>query len=405
MNYKKIFGELPRNWTVGTLDQYAEVIDPHPSHRAPSEVSDGYPFLGIGDLDYYGNATFDKARHVGLEIIEEHEHNYKITETSIGYAKMGNTIGKVVSFPSRQGKTRFAVSPALSVINPNDQINPYHLRAVVESNAFWGQVNGKITGSTRPSIGIQQLRKILIPLPPEAIQERIGEIWKAIYDKISVNTNINDNLQQQAQALFEQRFIVEDIEGEEKPLYDFADYINGAAFKPSECGDQGLPIIKIAELKNGITDSTKYFDGFKGEKYLVHDKDILFSWSGNPDTSIDIFIWTHGKAILNQHTFNVKSNTGHRWFTFLMLKYFRPEFSRIASNKQTTGLGHVTASDLKRLTFISNEAAIEVFEHEVSPFMETIYSNMMENQRLAQLRDSLLPKLMSGEIDVSGIQT
>ena len=215
---------------------------------------------------------------------------------------------------------------------------------------------------------------------------------------------VNDNLLAQAQAIFMQRFITDEIEGDEKPLYDFADYINGAAFKPSECGDHGLPIIKIVELKNGITDSTKYFDGFKGEKYLIQDKDILFSWSGNPDTSIDIFIWTHGKAILNQHTFNVKSNTGHRWFTFLMLKYFKPEFSRIASNKQTTGLGHITAADLKRLTFVFNEDAIEAFEHEVNPFMETIYSNMMENHRLEQLRDNLLPKLMSGEIDVSDIQ-
>ena len=165
-----------------------------------------------------------------------------------------------------------------------------------------------------------------------------------------------------------------------------------------------MPIIKIAELKNGITASTKYYDGFKGEKYLVHNKDILFSWSGNPDTSVDIFIWTHGKAILNQHTFNVKSNTGHRWFTFLMLKYFKPEFSRIASNKQTTGLGHVTAKDLKRLTFIFSESAIEAFEREVSPFMEMVYSNMMENQQLAQFRDNLLPRLMSGEIDASSIQ-
>ena len=248
-----------------------------------------------------------------------------------------------------------------------------------------------------------QFSKISVTVPDKTTQIRIAAILSSIDEKIAINTQINDNLQQQAQAIFMQRFITDEIDGDEKPLYDFADYINGAAFKPSECGDHGLPIIKIVELKNGITDSTKYFDGFKGEKYLIQDKDILFSWSGNPDTSIDIFIWTHGKAILNQHTFNVRSNTGHRWFTFLMLKYFKPEFSRIASNKQTTGLGHVTATDLKRLTFIFNEDAIEAFEHEVSPFMETIYSNMMENQRLAQLRDTLLPKLMSGAIDVSGI--
>lgn len=259
------------------------------------------------------------------------------------------------------------------------------------------------TGVPALSQPLKNFRKIRLYLPELDEQKRVASIIETLNSKIENNEKINDHLQEQAQALFEQRFIVEDIEGEEKPLYDFADYTNGAAFKPSECGDQGLPIIKIAELKNGINDSTKYFNGSKGEKYLIHDKDILFSWSGNPDTSIDIFIWTHGKAILNQHTFNVKSNTGHRWFTFLMLKYFKPEFSRIASNKQTTGLGHVTANDLKRLTFIFNEAAIEAFEREVSPFMEALFSNMMENQRLAQLRDSLLPRLMSGEIDVSSI--
>ena len=215
---------------------------------------------------------------------------------------------------------------------------------------------------------------------------------------------VNENLFKQAQALFVHRFVESEVDGQQKALYDFAEYINGAAFKPKECGDQGLPIIKIAELKNGITDSTRYFNGSKGDKYFIQDKDILFSWSGNPETSIDIFIWTLGKAILNQHTFNVKSYWGHRWFTFLLLKYFKPEFSRIANDKQTTGLGHVTASDLKRLTFVFNEKTIEDFEKEVSPFMEMIYSNMLENHRLTELRNGLMPKLISGELDVSSVQ-
>lgn len=265
-------------------------------------------------------------------------------------------------------------------------------------------INRMDSGSAIPSTDRYEIYAIEVDLPDLATQKRVVTVLECLDRKIKANMAINDNLQQQAQALFEQRFVCGDLEGEEKPLYDFADYINGAAFKPSECGDQGLPIIKIVELKNGITDSTRYFDGFKGEKYLIQNKDILFSWSGNPDTFIDIFIWTHGNAILNQHTFNVKSKTGHRWFTYLLLKYFKPEFSRIAGNKQTTGLGHVTASDLKRLTFVHNLAAIEAFEADISPLMDMVYTNMLANLSLAQLRDSLLPKLMSGEIDVSGIE-
>ena len=298
------------------------------------------------------------------------------------------------------GSTEYIVMRAVDGISDSQFI--YYL---VTSPLFRSIAIKSMVGSSgRQRVQQSVLEELEINIPSLEEQVAIGSFLSNLDHKIALNNAINDNLLAQAQAIFMQRFIMDEIEGDEKPLYDFADYINGAAFKPSECGDHGLPIIKIAELKNGITDSTKWFDGFKGEKYLIQDKDILFSWSGNPDTSIDIFIWTHGKAILNQHTFNVKSNTGHRWFTFLMLKYFKPEFSRIASNKQTTGLGHVTITDLKRLTFVFNEDAIESFEHEVSPFMETIYFNMMESQRLEQLRDNLLPKLMSGEIDVSDIQ-
>lgn len=175
------------------LGEYADVIDPHPSHRAPEEVANGYPFLGIGDIDYFGTAAFDKVRHVDVSVIEDHEKSYIIDDKTIGYAKMGNTIGKIVSFPDRS-KQRYAVSPALSIINPKPNINPWYLRAVVESYEFWGHVNGKITGSTRPSIGIQQLRNIPIPVFPNEIQEIIGGIWKVIYDKISLNMKINENL-------------------------------------------------------------------------------------------------------------------------------------------------------------------------------------------------------------------
>lgn len=281
-----------------------------------------------------------------------------------------------------------------------DENNNTRYLAYLLSTMYLGRLSAQ---SAQPGLSVKTLSKQMVEVPELGIQNKIINILSALDDKIELNNKINENLEQQAQALFVQKFIDDKMEGEERPLYDFADYINGAAFKPKECGEYGLPIIKIAELKNGITPSTKYFDGIKGEKYLIQNKDILFSWSGNPDTSIDIFIWTSGKAILNQHTFNVKSYTGHRWFIFLLLKYFKPEFSRIASNKQTTGLGHVTASDLKRLTFIYNEAVISDFEKEVSPFMEIIYSNLMENQRLAQLRDTLLPKLMNGEIEIDGI--
>ena len=349
------------------------------------------PFLTPSDnmLTKYVTATKKSLTDKGVTEVK----NCLLPENSVCVSCIGSDLGKVV----------ITTEPTVT----NQQINSiivdqekFDVSFIYYAMLILGkQLNYLSKTSTAvPIVNKTAFSSYSIFCPELWQQKEIAAILSSLDDKIELNNKINENLLAQAQTLFAQRFIVDDIEGVEKPLYDFADYINGAAFKPSECGNQGLPIIKIAELKNGITNSTKYFNGFKGEKYIIQDKDILFSWSGNPDTSIDIFIWTYGKAILNQHTFNVKSKTDHRWFVFLMLKYFKHEFSRIASNKQTTGLGHVTANDLKQLTFISNESAIEGFEREVSPFMETIYSNMMENQSLAQLRDNLLPKLISGEL-------
>ncbi|MCI8485435.1 MAG: hypothetical protein HFH41_14020, partial [Lachnospiraceae bacterium] len=219
-------------------------------------------------------------------------------------------------------------------------------------------------------VTIADLKRMSVVIPDIEIQRKIVSVIKAIDDKIELSNRINNNLLKQALTFFEENFIIQNNGSAEHPLYDFAEYINGAAFKPDELGDIGLPVIKIAELKAGITDSTRFFSGNKGYKYLVHNKDILFSWSGNPETSIDLFVWSGGDGILNQHIFNVKSRYDCPWFTFLLLKYHKPMFTQIASNKQTTGLGHVTAADLKRITFPLDFKKIQSFEGKVSSFMD-----------------------------------
>ena len=139
------------------------------------------------------------------------------------------------------------------------------------------------------------------------------------------------------------------------PLYDLATYINGAAYKAFQPNleRRSHPIIKIAELKAGVTEQTAYSDVEMPEKYKISPKDILFSWSGNPDTSIDTFVWSYDSAWLNQHIFRVVPNQpNERTFLLLLLKHLRPVFAELARNKQTTGLGHVTVANLKQLYVI-----------------------------------------------------
>lgn len=136
---------------------------------------------------------------------------------------------------------------------------------------------------------------------------------------------------------------------EEKILYDLAIWKNGLAFKNINFTDSGKPVIKIAELKNGITAQTKFTQDVFDDSVYLKKGDMLFSWSENPETSIDVFYYNLPDGWLNQHIFKIKTkdNVFYKYF-FYILKYLKPNFKAIAVNKQTTGLGHVTINDLKK---------------------------------------------------------
>lgn len=306
---------------------------------------------------------------------------------------------------------KYHLAPNICKIVPNvEKVVPYYLYSYIRTNEFYKIMSSHMTGSSQPTIPMKTIRVLPIPLPPMVVQKKIAEVAYCINEKIRKNTAINKNLLHQAQALFISWFIDYIPFNGTKPnrwknisVYELAEYINGAAFKKNEYADKGVPIIKITELKNGITDATQYCCTEKDAKYYIDDRDILFSWSGNPDTSIDAFLWSNGKAILNQHTFRVVSKYNAPAFTFFLLKYLKPQFTHIASNKQTIGLGHVTVADLKRLQFCADENTIREFNAITMPFFDMIFSNYKENQYLSSLRDTILPQLMSGELDVSNI--
>ncbi len=133
-------------------------------------------------------------------------------------------------------------------------------------------------------------------------------------------------------------------------VYDLAHWKNGLAFKNIDFSDVGRPVIKIAELKNGVSSQTARTMAVYDPSVFVKTGDMLFSWSGNPDTSIDVFRWEGEDGWLNQHIFKVTAGEGlSDHFLFFLLKWLRPRFAEIARNKQTTGLGHVTIQDLKRM--------------------------------------------------------
>ncbi len=261
------------------------------------------------------------------------------------------------------------------------------------------------SGSAQPSLNRNFIAPIPICVPEPKEQRTIAAVLGALDDKIELNRRMNETLEALAQSLFKSWFVDATQSAlpkgwTERALYDCADYINGAAFRNEHfsADRKGLPVIKIGELKDGITAQTKFCDIEREPKYLINSGEILFSWSGSPDTSIDTFIWTEGESWLNQHIFKIQFKRPiEKHFVYYLLKHLQPVFIEIARDKQTTGLGHVTGQDLKRLkTFFPTDDVLEKFNCVVEPLFQKVYSNLHESRTLA----ALLPKLLSGELRV-----
>lgn len=150
-------------WEVKRLDAIADVIDPHPSHRAPDEVSNGVPFVGIGDLDEDGNLVGSKLRYVDRAVLVEHAARYNLDDQLIGLGRVAS-IGKVVCLkPLPEG---FAISPTLGVIRGRIVQRGYLLYAL-RSKFITEQFTRIMSGSTRSSVGMEVLRKLDVLLPPK----------------------------------------------------------------------------------------------------------------------------------------------------------------------------------------------------------------------------------------------
>ena len=135
-----------------------------------------------------------------------------------------------------------------------------------------------------------------------------------------------------------------------RPLYSMAQWVNGLAFRDIQFSSTGRPVIKIAEIKGGISGQTKFTNQTFDDSVRVRPGDLLFAWSGQPESSINAFWWRGTEGWLNQHVFRVTPCPDiDMTFLFYLLLYLRPNFVAIAHNKQTTGLGHVTKQDLQRI--------------------------------------------------------
>lgn len=266
-------------------------------------------------------------------------------------------------------------------------------------------IKSMVGSSGRQRVQTDVVQNLEIMVPDYEEQKQISGILKSLDDKIVANTEINKNLLEQAQSIFTQEFLMLDRipDGwQESSLLGIADYLNGLAmqkYRPKD-DEQGLPVIKIKELRQGSCDfnSELCSPSIKPE-YIVHDGDVIFSWSG----SLLVDLWCGGTCGLNQHLFKVTSSTYDKWFYYAWTNHHLQKFAAIATDMATT-MGHIKREELSKAeVLIPSQSDYDRIGGLLAPLYDLVIANRIVNRKLASLRDELLPQLMSGQLDVSEV--
>lgn len=250
------------------------------------------------------------------------------------------------------------------------------------------------------------IKRLEISYPEKEVRNEIIRIADAISDKIRLNTAINENLEQQAQAIFKSWFVdfepfggVMPEDWKIKDIYSIANIIYGAPFKSKLFNTEkdGKPIVRIRDLKSN--ELTTFTTEIHPKGYLIQNGDIVVGMDGE----FKPYIWGNNEAWLNQRVCvfdNIRENG--KFFLYLTIK---PLLNIVEQTEVATTVIHIGKSDFDSFEInLPNENILDKFDTITMPIYKLIVKNKLENKRLAELRDTLLPKLMNGETDVSKVK-
>ena len=291
------------------------------------------------------------------------------------------------------------------VFRAKDGVSKRFLYYVLADDTFFDYSMATSKGTKMPRGDKAAIMKYEIPDFTFEEQEKIAGILEVLDKKIQINTAINDNLEQQAQALYKAWFVNFEPFGGVKPaqwqlsdIYSVANIIYGAPFssKLFNTEGRGKPIIRIRDLKEQafVTYTTEVHP--KGR--LLKPGDIVVGMDGE----FRPYVWGNTEAWLNQRVCIFESkNINDKAFVLFAIK---PLLNVIEQTQVATTVIHIGKKDYDAFKILlPDRKTLDDFGAITAPMINQIVNNCLENKRLSTLRDVLLPKLMSGELDVSDI--
>ncbi len=376
-----------------------------------NQRNSGYYFLSAKDI-IDGKLSYENARQITKEDFQETHQRTQLEPFDILITNSG-TIGRMAIATDHDFTYRTTFQKSVALLKPiKEKIFPPYLYYYLNSRKI--DLVNTASGTTQQNLLLKDLRSFQVKIPIRMDTQRCtAEILSAFDEKIELNRKTNQTLGEMAQAIFKGWFIDFNYPGATGemvesplgpipkdwrvvPLDQMATFLNGLALQkyPPVPDETPIPVIKIKELRNGVTESSDLASRAIPEQYIVENGDLLFSWSG----SLDVMFWAGGDGALNQHLFKVTSDEYPLWFVFLWIKHHLPNFRGIAADKATT-MGHIKRIDLTEALCLIPDDLVTA-ENTFDPLFKLHHQNELENETLRNVRDNLLPKLMNGEIEV-----
>ncbi len=437
------------SWPIMTLENICDDIFDCP-HSTPRLSNDGYYMVRTQDIrkGFYDTQNSVK---VSNESYIQRTKRAKPQHGDILLSREGTYFGDAAEVPK---DIQLCLGQRIVLLRPcQEQINPTFLRIWMNSKNFQNYLLAFRDGTVAERLNLSTIRKLPIPVPSLEVQAQVISFITPLEGKETLNRRMNATLEGMAQALFKSWFvdfdpvidnalaagnpIPEELADraevrrkalaessanreaakqfpvafrfteemgwipkgwEVKALDEIADYRNGLAlqkFRPNP-GESPLPIVRIAQLKNGEATWDEVASPSIAPECIIHDGDVVFSWSG----SLMIDLWCGGKAALNQHLFKVTSTDFPKWFYLNWSNEHLHNFQRIAADKAVT-MGHIKRSHLSEADCaIPDSTLLTIGSKIINPYIEIIVNQRLQNRTLTNLRDTLLPKLISGELRI-----
>ena len=377
------------------------------SHWSPKTCEVGFPMASVKDMEEY-KINLSSCRKISKEDYQELVKNdCKPLKNDVLIAKDGSYLKQAFEVKTEED---VVILSSIAIIRPNlNLILPTFLKYIFKNQEFIEIVKKNyVSGAVIPRIILKDFKNIPISLPPLEIQKKIAGVLSALDDKIELNNKINNNLEQQAQALFNEKIVNNSKQG---CIGDYCSIKSGFAFKSSWWQNTGVRVIKIKNIEpSGLNlQECSFVSEDKvsiAKEFIVKGGDLLIAMTGATIGKFAIVPHVDEILLVNQRVgkFFLGDNPLEKLpFIYCTLK--QPEVvSEIINRGQGSAQPNISGNDIMSITCnYPDENIIAGFNNICRPYFEKIIINQYENTRLAAIRDALLPKLMSGEIDVSNV--